>query len=209
VRVRDRAVGSRRHRGLWPLINELKKILGRLRGHGDEPPRVPRRGESRQDLLDELARTGVKHNPDDIVEIGRNEAGQVVFLERGNSRAGLQHIVERHAGDFANVGVPEDRIAKLVFTAVTTGKAVGAQRTRPIYEVVFEGKPYKLAVSISRPNWARATPSSTSTDAAARARQSVDVGGLAVTAIAWWYPHARHVADAVLVPYAEQEAASR
>jgi hypothetical protein len=72
----------------------------------------------------------------------------VVFLEKGNSRAGLQHIVERHAGDFANVGVPQDKIGKLVFAAVTTGKVVGAQRTRPIYEVFFEGKLYRLAVSV-------------------------------------------------------------
>ena len=135
-------------RRLGELIDDLKKILGRLRGRGDEPPRTPGRGESRQDLLDELERNGVKHNPDDIVEIGRNKAGQIVFLEKGNSRAGLQHIVERHAGDFANIGVPEDKIGKLVFAAVTTGKVVGAQRTRPIYEVLFEGKLYRLAVSV-------------------------------------------------------------
>jgi hypothetical protein len=133
---------------LGELIEELKKILNRLRHGGEEPPRRLPGGESRQDLLDELQRQGIKHNPDDIVEIGRTEAGQIVFLEKGNSRAGLQHITERHAADFANVGVPEEKIAKLVFTAVTTGRVVGAQRTRPIYEVVFEGRLYKLAVSV-------------------------------------------------------------
>jgi hypothetical protein len=133
---------------LSQYIEKLKEILNRLRGRTDEPPRRPPSGESRQNLLDELKRQGIKHNPDDIVEIGRNEAGQIVFLEKGTSRAGLQHITERHAGEFANIGVPEDKIAKLVFSAVTTGTVVGAQRTRPIYEVVFEGKLYKLAVSV-------------------------------------------------------------
>jgi hypothetical protein len=132
---------------LGELIEELKKILNRLL-HGDEPPRRLPGGESRQDLLDELERQGIKHNPDDIVEIGRTEAGQIVLLEKGNSRAGLQHIMERHATEFANIGVPEEKIAKLVFTAVTTGRVVGTQRTRPIYEVVFEGQLYKLAVSV-------------------------------------------------------------
>jgi hypothetical protein len=132
---------------LGELIEELKKILNRLR-RGDEPPRRLPGGESRQDLLDELKRQGIKHNPDDIVEIGRSKDGQIVFLEKGNGRAGLQHITERHAADFANMGVPEEKIAKLVFTAVTTGRVVGAQRTRPIYEVVFEGRLYKLAVSV-------------------------------------------------------------
>lgn len=102
----------------------------------------------RQRLLDELRDNGVRHNPQDIVAIGRNGAGDVIFLENGNSRAGLLHITERHAGDFANVGVPENKVGALVFTAVTQGTEVGAQRTRPIYEVEFEGRTYRLAVSV-------------------------------------------------------------
>ena len=35
-----------------------------------------------------------------------------------------------------------------MFTAVTEGTVVGTQRTRPIYEVLFEGKAYKVAVSV-------------------------------------------------------------
>jgi hypothetical protein len=56
--------------------------------------------------------------------------------------------MERHAADFVNVGVPEEKIADLVFSAVTEGKVVGMQRTRPIYEVVFEGRTYRVAVSV-------------------------------------------------------------
>ncbi|MCW2641340.1 MAG: hypothetical protein JWP76_3646 [Dactylosporangium sp.] len=135
-------------RRLGELIEEFKKILNRLRHSGDSPRgRLPG-GPSRQELLDELARQGIKHNPDDIVEIGKNEAGKIVFLENGNSRAGLEHIKGRHAQDFANMGVPEDKIAKLVFSAVTTGNVVSMQRTRPVYEVVFEGNVYKIAVSV-------------------------------------------------------------
>jgi hypothetical protein len=133
---------------LGEVIDTLKKILSRLRPGGNKPPRRPPDGHARQDLLDELKRRGVKHNPDDIVEIGKNDAGQIIFLENGNSRAGLQHIKERHASEFANIGIPEDKIGQLVFSAVTTGKVVGAQRTRPVYEVVFEGKLYKVAVSV-------------------------------------------------------------
>ena len=90
----------------------------------------------------------MKHNPDDIVEIGRNIAGDIVFLENGNSRAGLQHIKERHAADFAGIGVPEEKIGKLVVAAAASGRVVGAQRTRPIFEVIFEGRTYRLAVSV-------------------------------------------------------------
>jgi hypothetical protein len=135
-------------RRLGELIDELKKILSRLRGRGGpDPKRPPGRG-SRQQLLDELERQGIKHNPDDIVEIGRNDAGQIIFLENGSSRAGLRHVTERHAAEFANIGVPEDKIGRLVFSAVTEGRVVGMQRTRPIYEVAFEGRTYRVAVSV-------------------------------------------------------------
>jgi hypothetical protein len=129
------------------LIEAIKKLFGRPAGRGRDPVRPPKT-PSRQELLDELKAKGVKHNPGDIVEIGKNRAGDIVFLENGNSRAGLVHIKDRHAGDFMNVGVPAENIGRLVFTAVTEGTVVGTQRTRPIYEVVFEGKTYRLAVSV-------------------------------------------------------------
>lgn len=119
-----------------------------MRGGGGRKPGQIHGRETRQELLDELKRQGIKHSPDDIVGIGRNGAGQIIFLEKGNSRAGLQHITERHAGDFANIGVREDKIGRLVFSAVTEGKVVGMQRTRPVYEVVFEGRTYRIAVSV-------------------------------------------------------------
>lgn len=133
---------------LGRLIEALKRILGRLRGGGGNRRPVRPNGPSRQDLLEELSRQGIKHNPDDIVLIGKDGTGKIIFLENGNSRAGLRHIMERHAADFVNVGVPEEKIADLVFSAVTEGKVVGMQRTRPIYEVVFEGRTYRVAVSV-------------------------------------------------------------
>jgi uncharacterized protein YukE len=134
-------------RRLGQIIEELKKILGKLRsrGPGHEPP-LPH-PPTRQELLDELKRLGIKHNPDAIVKIGKDASGKIIFLEKGNAWAGLQHI-ERHAGEFATVGIPEEKIADVVFEAVAKGTQVGMQRTRPIYEVVFEGKIYKIAVSV-------------------------------------------------------------
>ncbi|ROT34231.1 WXG100 family type VII secretion target [Micromonospora sp. HM5-17] len=131
---------------LGKLIEALRRILDRLRGGNRRPVRP--NGPSRQELLEELSRQGIKHNPDDIVLIGKDGTGKIIFLENGNSRAGLRHITERHAADFADVGVAEEKIANLVFSAVTEGKVVGMQRTRPIYEVVFEGRIYRVAVTV-------------------------------------------------------------
>ena len=63
----------------------------------------------------------------------------------------MRHILERHARDFTNVGIPEDEIGGLVFEAVTTGQVVGTEGRRSprnIYEVVFEGRTYRLAVTV-------------------------------------------------------------
>lgn len=135
-------------RRLGDLIEQLKQALKRLASGGGGSPN-PRGGRNeRQDLLAELRHNGVKHNPEDIVAIGRDSTGKIIFLETGNARAGLAHITSRHASDFANIGVPEQKIPSLVLAAATEGRVVGMQRTRPIYEVWFEGRVYKVAVSV-------------------------------------------------------------
>lgn|GEM_PF-2658696 len=39
-----------------------------------------------ESLLQELAEKGIKHNPEDIISIGKNTAGDIVFLETGNRK---------------------------------------------------------------------------------------------------------------------------
>ena len=104
---------------------------------------------AKEALLKELAENGVKHNPDDIIRIARGSDHKIIFLEKGNSRAGLQHIIEAHADDFARRGAPQDQIPDLVMTAVTEGKIVGSQgKGRAIYEVTYGGNKHYVAVSV-------------------------------------------------------------
>ena len=101
-------------------------------------------------LLDELEANGVKFSKDKIVSIFRDPDGKIVFLEEGNERAGLQHVL-RHADDFAKAGVPKEDIPDLLRTAITEGKVVGTQgRDRAIYEVVFDGVTRRVAISVSK-----------------------------------------------------------
>jgi hypothetical protein len=140
------------------LVDELQKILlrrlrERVRPHGHQPdppktPDPPKPRTPRQELLDELAEQGIKHNPDDIVHIGRDASGMIIFLERGNAKAGLQHIMERHADDFARQGVPREQVGDLVFQAVTNGKVVGGDAGRTVFEVVFNGEVRRVADSV-------------------------------------------------------------
>ncbi|MCP4308913.1 MAG: hypothetical protein GY788_29390 [bacterium] len=99
-----------------------------------------------------MAAAGVKHDPASVVRIARDSSGRVVFLETGNSRAGLTHIVGQHGDDFARRGISESQIPDLVTDAASRGTIVGYQGAdtgRPIYEVMFNGQTQRVAVTVS------------------------------------------------------------
>lgn len=107
------------------------------------------RTAAEQTLIDELKRNGVKFSEERIVHIGRNRAGKTVFLETGNRRAGLHHILEEHADQFAQQGIPAERVGDYVFHAAQEGTDVGALRNgRRILEVVWEGSTRHVAVDV-------------------------------------------------------------
>jgi hypothetical protein len=101
--------------------------------------------------LAELAQNNVKHTPDQVVRTGRDATGRVVFLEQGNDKAGLQHILKEHADHFAARGIPADQIPDAVMAAATRGNQVGLQGRapgRPIYEVEYNGNTHTIAVTV-------------------------------------------------------------
>ena len=51
-------------------------------------------------LISELEALGVKFTKEDIVFITKDKTGQVIWLEKGNSSSGLEHIISRHEEDF-------------------------------------------------------------------------------------------------------------
>ncbi len=105
---------------------------------------------NRTELLNELVANGVKHNPDDIIFIGRDANGKIVFLEKGSSSAGLEHVL-KHKADFVKNGIDESNIADFVFEAATNGKIIGYQgkgKGRPIFELVYNGETKRVAITI-------------------------------------------------------------
>ncbi|MFB5638591.1 MAG: hypothetical protein ACE5RF_09310, partial [Nitrosarchaeum sp.] len=104
-------------------------------------------GSKTTSLLDELANSGVKYNADDVVSVTKTADGKLVWLENGNSNAGLQHIME-HAEQFATKGISKDKISDFVMYALENGEVVGTQRTRTIYEVMYGGKLQRVAISV-------------------------------------------------------------
>ena len=116
-------------------------------GSGSKPGKVNGR-DLNSSLLNELANSGVKCNINDVIKITKTADGKLVWLENGNSKAGLEHIIQ-HADQFAAKGISSDKIPDFIMHAIKDGKVVGTQRTRPIYEVMYEGKLQRVAISIS------------------------------------------------------------
>ena len=75
-------------------------------------------------------------------------AGKILFLERGNANAGLQHIISRHGAEFAKAGISKRNIPKFIMQAILTGRKVGMQGSRPIYETTFNGTTHRVAVTV-------------------------------------------------------------
>ena len=103
-------------------------------------------------LIVELAQLGIKHTPEKIVKIAKQADGKIVFLEEGNSDAGLQHILEKHSLEFADQGIKQNQIPDIIIKAITEGKAIryqGKKQTRIIYEVNFNGKTHYIALTVS------------------------------------------------------------
>ena len=104
-------------------------------------------------LIAELNQVGIKHNPEKIVRISKQADSKIVFLEEGDDRHGLQHILAK-ADEFAKVCIDQQEIPDAVIAAAVTGTIVGYQgkshdRPRPIYEFTFKGETKYLSLSVS------------------------------------------------------------
>lgn len=112
--------------------------------------------------LAELAAKGVKFTEKNVIATGRDANGKLIFLESGSSSAGLQHILERHAGDFLKKGIPASEVPTVVMKALTDGTVVGVNGSAPVYEIVHNGVTQHIAVGVGSNGYVvRANPVST------------------------------------------------
>ena len=114
----------------------------------------------RAHLIAEAQSDGLKLDSDSVIEIGKDPNGRFVWLEEGGvnprsgKEAGLQHIVNEHADDFARQGIAESEIPRVVHEAATrgeyTGRIQGRPPGRPIFAIEYDGKAKYIAVTIGR-----------------------------------------------------------
>ena len=76
-------------------------------------------------LFAELDKNNVKYTKENVVFIARDETGQIVFLETGNSSAGLKHILQRHSQNFKDAfNIDDSQIPAYLKNVVRYGKVV-------------------------------------------------------------------------------------
>lgn len=89
------------------------------------------RNKEIDDLIKELERNGIKFKKEDIIFITKDKTGQTVWLERGNSSAGLKHIINGngitpgHAKDFEKAfGISKSQIHKYLNKIISNGSVI-------------------------------------------------------------------------------------
>jgi hypothetical protein len=114
--------------------------------------RKPQTEAEKSIFIAELQAKGIKCNPNDIIEIGYDMNEKLIFLEKGNEKAGLTHIIDRHSEDFGGIGVEIGEIADVVFEAAIKGTSLGQQGiklTREIFQIIHNGEKKNIAITIS------------------------------------------------------------
>ena len=105
-------------------------------------------------LIAEVQDRGDKISPDEVLGITRDLSGQIVWLEEGHidgKPSGLAHIKQEHEVHFNKKGIASSDIPNFVLIAATQGRVVGYQGRgtgRAIYEIIYQGKKFKVAISI-------------------------------------------------------------
>ena len=75
-----------------------------------------------KELIRELVAAGVSFTEDEIVFITKDATGQIVWLEKGNEKAELTHIINRHLDDFSNaIGLTEESLPRFLEDVVSKG----------------------------------------------------------------------------------------
>lgn len=84
----------------------------------------------------------VKYTKEDVVFVSRDSSGQLIWLEIGNDRSGLTHILARHSNDFADKhNISRNNIKSHINSFIKNGKLeyfkVTQRNGRDCYERLY------------------------------------------------------------------------
>ncbi len=97
------------------------------------------------DLMEELAQSGVKYTPEDVLMVTKNSDGDLLWLETGNEDAGLTHILE-HKQQLSKCGIEEEEIPSVIKSWLgTEPKLTGRNDKGPFSVYEYNGKDILIA----------------------------------------------------------------
>ena len=97
-----------------------------------------------QELVDELITSGQKFTLEDILVVTKDTDGMLLWLERGNKKSGLIHILERHAEDFTSQGIED--VPQLINDLLQIPPVKKGENSKgPYADYVFNGTTYRVA----------------------------------------------------------------
>lgn len=105
--------------------------------------------KKQDELVKPLVEAGVKFTREDVLFVTKDKSGQLIWLEKGNDRAGLKHLLygnekaRGHKEDFEKAfGLTKDEIPYFLKDFITNGKLISSELktigTRQGYERVYE-----------------------------------------------------------------------
>lgn len=78
-------------------------------------------------LMDELTKSGVKYNSADVLMVTKNADGKLLWLEKGNPKKGLEHILN-HSDDLLAKGVDVNNIPAFIKNDLLTQAPINTGR---------------------------------------------------------------------------------
>ena len=92
--------------------------------------------------IHELEKAKVKFTKEDVIFVTRDQTGQLIWLEKGNSGAGLKHLL-KHKSDFYNAArMKEENIPDYLRKVITYGTIVKSKiisiNERQGYEKIYK-----------------------------------------------------------------------
>ena len=115
----------------------------------------PRSPAEKMSFIQELRNRGEKFNEEKMEFITKDATGQIIWFEKGNNIAGLEHIMQRHEEDFREaLGVDKDQISNFLENIITHGEIVSSRIISRKGREGFERKyKYNEKILHSNRNW--------------------------------------------------------
>ena len=99
-------------------------------------------------LIQTVQDNGATISPERVTWIRKLDDGRIVWLEQGNDRSGLEHIVASHGDQFQTKGVPLADIPAVLADAIESEPVLVFDSGEAIYSVSHGGNTFHVLIAV-------------------------------------------------------------